>query len=73
MDEQGSPDKSQTEKRAYKRSKQGEVTRQEQRDIAQLCRHGAEKAKAHLELNLVGCSEKRLGKTEACCGIGQVP
>lgn len=53
-------------KDAYKRSKQGEVTQKEYRDVARLCRDGNRKGKAHLEFNLVDNKEK-LGKMWASC------
>lgn len=39
-------------KKVYTSWKQGQVTQEEYRDTVQLCRDGAKKAKAHLELNL---------------------
>ncbi|KFV15714.1 hypothetical protein N339_02762, partial [Pterocles gutturalis] len=40
-------------KKMHKKWKQGQVSWEEYRDIAQLCRDGVRKAKAQLELNLV--------------------
>jgi len=50
--------KLESKKKMHRQWKQGQVTWEDYRDTAMLCRHGVRKAKAQLELDLAkGCKE----------------